>query len=77
MDILHQAEPLTSALSPVVNEKKNKKTNQPQTKSQVQPGSKSDLSACTRSPDNAACTEDDCSHDSETNHEKNSSHMAQ
>lgn len=82
MDMLHQAEPLTSAQSPIINALKKKKqqpkpNNQPQTKSEVQPGNKSDLSACTCSPDNATCTEDGCSCDSETNHKKNSSHMTQ
>lgn len=43
-------------------------------KSQEHQGDKSDLTACICSANNAACTEDALSHDSDTNHEENSSY---
>jgi len=75
MDMLHQAKPLPSALPPTVNGKKTQPNKE--NKSQEHQGDKSDLTACICSANNAACTEDDLSHDSDTNHEENSSHTTQ
>lgn len=58
-------------------EKKNPTQPNKKNKSQEHQGDKSDLPACICSANNAACTEDVLSHDSDTNHKENSSHMTQ
>lgn len=76
MDVLDQAKPLPSALPPIVNGKISHQPNK-KNKSQEHQGDKSDLTACIYSTNNAACTEDVLSHNSDTNHKENYSHTTQ